>query len=135
MSYRCSFIHAPDPVYSETQSYGAKFMSVWPFVLASHIPEEKNYRLSFYDTRFDFLENIKEADLYLFSGINQDHGTLVETWKNLKQRYPNAKSIIGGPIAWSFGQAGDLDQLKDFDHIFIGDGEEKIAWLIEIGRA
>ena len=40
---RCAFIHAPDPVYSDTQNYGAKFMPVWAYTLASHVPDDGRF--------------------------------------------------------------------------------------------
>jgi len=52
----------------------------------------------------------------------------------LKARYPHALSLIGGPICWSFDQAGSLDRLDGFDHVFIGDGEEKIESLLDCIR-
>ena len=66
---RCAFVHAPDPVYSDTQNYGAKFMPVWAYTLAAHIPADERFELALYDTRFDALESIGEADVFLFSGI------------------------------------------------------------------
>jgi len=131
MSYRCGFIHAPDPNYSENQSYGVKFMPVWAFTIAAFIPEDKGYQLFLKDIRFDAVSDIPESDVYFFSGINQDYPTILSTWQALKKRYPHAKSIIGGPICWSFNQANDLDRFKEFDHVFVGDGEGKIAGLLE----
>jgi len=131
MSYRCGFIHAPDPNYSENQSYGVKFMPVWAFTIAAFIPEDKGYQLFLRDIRFDSVSDIPESDVYFFSGINQDYPTILSTWQALKKRYPHAKSIIGGPICWSFNQANDLDRFKEFDHVFVGDGEGKIAGLLE----
>jgi hypothetical protein len=39
--------------------------------------------------------------------------------------------MIGGPICWSFNQVRDLHKLEGFDHIYIGDGEEAIASLLD----
>lgn len=127
---RVTFVHSPDPTYADTQNYGAQFMPVWAYTLAAHIPEDGGYDLQLYDTRVDDIAAIAEADVYLFSGINQDFTMLSETRRQLKQRYPAMLSLIGGPICWSFEQAGDLDKLADFDHIFIGDGEDAIGELL-----
>ncbi|MAH85289.1 MAG: hypothetical protein CBB68_13765 [Rhodospirillaceae bacterium TMED8] len=128
---RVAFVHAPDPMYADTQNYGAKFMPVWAYTLASHIPDDGRFKITLYDNRFEGDANIEEHDLFLFSGINQDFGNLESVRNKLKGRYPAAKSIIGGPICWSFEQAGSLQQLKNFDYVFIGDGEHEIASLLE----
>ena len=52
----------------------------------------------------------------------------------LKARFPNSTSMVGGPICWSFDQAGTLDTLDGFDYVFIGDGEGEIAGLLETLR-
>ena len=41
--YRVAFIHAPDPGYADTQNYGAKFMPVWAYTLAAHIPDDGRF--------------------------------------------------------------------------------------------
>jgi radical SAM superfamily enzyme YgiQ (UPF0313 family) len=131
---RVAFIHAPDPVYADTQNYGAKFMPVWAYTLGAHIPGDGRFQLSLTDCRFEPEDGIEEADVFLFSGINQDYGNMERVRATLKARYPNARSMIGGPICWSFEQAGTLDQLDNFDHVFIGDGEEAIEGLLEAIR-
>jgi radical SAM superfamily enzyme YgiQ (UPF0313 family) len=128
---RVCFIHCPDPVYADTQNYGAQFMPVWAYTLAAHIPADGRFQLALFDARVDPFDRIEPADVFLFSGINQDHGNLVRTQKELKRRFPDMISIIGGPICWSFNQVGDLAKLDGFDHIFIGDGEEWITPLLE----
>lgn len=128
--FRVMFVHAPDPVYSDTQTYGAIFMPVWAYTLAAHIPDDLGVDLLLHDTRVQGRSDIAQADLYLFSGINQDAAFLNRVRASLKSTYPNATSLIGGPVAWSFDQAGTLQQIDDFDHIFIGDGEDVIAKLI-----
>ncbi len=128
---RVSFIHAPYPVYADTQNYGAKFMPVWAYTLASHITDTEHYELSLFDCRFQNEKSITEADAFLFSGINQDCGNMERVRADLQMRYPRAKMLIGGPICWSFDQAKSMEQLENFDHIFIGDGEEEIAGLLD----
>ena len=128
---RVTFVHAPDPVYADTQNYGAKFMPVWAYTLGAHVPGDGRYELRLHDCRFQKESDIEEADLFLFSGINQDYGNMERVRGDLEARYPNARSVIGGPICWSFDQAGTLDQLDGFDHVFIGDGEEAIAGILE----
>jgi len=132
--FRVAFIHAPDPVYADTQNYGAKFMPVWAYTLGAHIPGDGRFSLSLTDCRFEPEAGIAEADAFLFSGINQDYANMDRVRAELKRRYPNAKSLIGGPIAWSFEQAGTLEQLDGFDHVFIGDGEEEIERILETLR-
>jgi radical SAM superfamily enzyme YgiQ (UPF0313 family) len=131
---RVCFIHCPDPVYADTQNYGAQFMPVWAYTLASHIPDDGRFVLSLYDSRVNDLGAIGPADVFLFSGINQDHGNLIRVQKELRHRFPAAVYIVGGPICWSFSQVGDLDKLEGFDHIFIGDGEEHITPILDAVR-
>ncbi len=135
---RIAFVHAPDPVYADTQNYGAQFMPVWAYTLAAHVPDDGRFSLSLHDCRFEDPDRIPEADAFLFSGINQDCGRLNDVRAALKSRYARARFLIGGPICWSFDQAGALEQIKDFDHICIGDGEEMIVAILEAlhaGRA
>jgi radical SAM superfamily enzyme YgiQ (UPF0313 family) len=129
--YRIAFVHAPDTVYVNQQNYGAHFMPVWAYTLASHIPDDGRFDLKLYDCRFEKIDNIEEAEVFLFSGINQDYINICSTLDSLKEKFPNSCFVIGGPICWSFDQAGVLDQLDAFDYIFIGDGEDSLVNLIE----
>ena len=61
---RVSFIHAPDPFFSFTQGYGAKFMPVWAYTLSAHIPEDGRFDVALHDTRFQKDESIAEADVF-----------------------------------------------------------------------
>ncbi|MBV8749738.1 MAG: B12-binding domain-containing radical SAM protein, partial [Candidatus Eremiobacteraeota bacterium] len=131
---RVTFVHCPDPAYADTQNYGAQFMPVWAYTLASHIPQNGRFTLQLHDTRVQTLDDVPASDVFLFSGINQDHGNLMRVRAQLKALFPDAVSIIGGPICWSFNQAGDVAKLEGFDHIFIGDGEEQITELLESVR-
>ena len=119
-----TFVHAPDAFLAETQQYGAMFMPVWAYTLAAYINEAERYELKLCDLRFDKIEDVAEADLFAFSGINQDYEAIVAAEAQLRQRFPHATYIIGGPIAWSLNQAGEAEKLSMFDHIFVGDGEE-----------
>jgi len=134
VTLRVCFIHCPDPTYADTQNYGAQFMPVWAYTLAAHIPEDARFTLALYDARIDPIESVRAGDVFLFSGINQDHENLMRVRDELKARFPQAVSIIGGPICWSFNQAGDVAKLDGFDHIFIGDGEDAITSLLESVR-
>ena len=128
---RVTFVHAPDPIYADTQNYGAMFMPVWAYTLGAHIPDDGRFKLELYDLRFQSETEIAEADVYLFSGINQDCGNMERIRGLLKSRYPGAHSMIGGPITWSFDQAGSIDQLDGYDLVFTGDGENQIVGLLE----
>ena len=124
---RVTFVHAPEPLYADTQNYGAQFMPVWAYTLASHLPSSEGFKVDLFDSRYESFSSLNEADLFLFSGINQDFSNLLRVAKKIKEKFPLARIVLGGPIAWSFDQAGDLEALSDFDFIFIGDGEELIA--------
>src|SRR4029450_9209213 len=86
--------------------------------------EAERYDLKLCDLRFDKIDDIAEADLFGFSGINQDYEAIVEAEAHLRKRFPHATYIIGGPIAWSLNQAGEAEKLSMFDYVFVGDGEE-----------
>lgn len=121
---RIAFIHSPDAFLADTQQYGAMFMPVWAYTLAAYIEIPERYDLKLWDMRFDDVEAVPEADLFVFSGVNQDYETIVATHATLRRRHPNSTFIIGGPIAWSLNEAGEGAKLEMFDHICIGDGEE-----------
>ena len=121
---RISFIHTPDAFLAETQQYGAMFMPVWAYTLAAYVEEPERYDLQLFDMRFDAVDDLPPADLFVFSGVNQDYETIISTHSRLSARFPEATFIIGGPITWSLNQAGEIAKLLMFDHVFIGDGEE-----------
>ena len=127
MPFRTTFVHAPEQTFSRLQNNGVLFMPVWAYTLAAHIPDDGTYDLSLVDTRFTEVAAIASADVFLFSGLNQDLDTLCDTLTSLRGRYPAARMVIGGPICWSFDMAGDLAKLDAWDHIVIGDGEDIIA--------
>ena len=126
-----SFIHTPNRYYSEVQNNGVVFMPVWAYTLAAHIPDDGRYDLDLVDIRMDDLDEARAADIFLFSGVNQDYPDIVDTLARLRERFPRATFIVGGPICWSFGQVNELHKLDGFDHIVIGDGEDIFASLLE----
>jgi hypothetical protein len=81
---RITMIHAPEPVYASTQTYGAKFVPLWAYTLSAHIPQDGRFEVRLYDDRFQKPEIIEEADVYLYSGINQDCSTLVGVCRALR---------------------------------------------------
>ncbi|PYS74111.1 MAG: hypothetical protein DMF69_02800 [Acidobacteria bacterium] len=131
MAARISFIHSPDRFLAETQQYGAMFMPVWAYTLAAYIDEPEKYNLQLFDTRFEAVERVPESDLFVFSGINQDYETIVETHSKLKAQFPASTFVIGGPISWSLNEAGEIAKLEMFDHVFIGDGEETFPQFLK----
>jgi radical SAM superfamily enzyme YgiQ (UPF0313 family) len=127
---RCNFIHSPDPLYEDNQLYGVKFMPVWAYTLAAHIPNDGRFELSLYDMRIVDIDDVPCAELFLFSGINQDISMIKSLNEKFKLKYPKSLSILGGPICWSFDQAGDIEKLDFIDVIVIGDGEDIISKLM-----
>lgn len=126
-----TFVHAPDTFLAETQQYGAMFMPVWAYTLAAYINEPERYDLKLCDLRFDRIEEVAEADLFAFSGVNQDYDAIVNAEAQLRKRFPNSTFIIGGPIAWSLNQAMEAEKLYMFDNILVGDGEEAFPNFIK----
>jgi radical SAM superfamily enzyme YgiQ (UPF0313 family) len=129
---RIAFIHTPDAFLADTQQYGAMFMPVWAYTLAAYIEEPERFDLKLFDIRFDKVTDVPEADLFVFSGVNQDYETIVATQAQLQERYPDSTFIIGGPNTWSLNQAGEISKLEMFDHIFIGDGEEAFPKFLKL---
>jgi radical SAM superfamily enzyme YgiQ (UPF0313 family) len=129
---RISFVHSPNAFLADTQQYGAMFMPVWAYTLAAYIDEPERYDLRLFDTRFDRADGVPRADLFVFSGVNQDYETIVETHERLRARFPDSVFIIGGPVAWSLNQAGEGSKLAMFDHVFIGDGEEAFPKFLKL---
>ena len=127
--FRITFVHAPDRLYSEVQNNGVIFMPVWAYTLAAHLPGDGRTVLALVDTRFIDADRIAEAELFLYSGVNQDTDSLLSVHDRLKRRFPRSVHVLGGPICWSFDQAGELERLAAFDHLVIGDGEAEIAPL------
>src|SRR5437762_10109317 len=128
---RISFVHSPDAFLAETQQYGAMFMPVWAYTLAAYVEEPERYDMRLFDMRFDAADELPAADLFVFSGVNQDYETIVATHARLRERHPDSTFIVGGPIAWSLNQAGEIGKLLMFDHVFIGDGEEAFPGFIK----
>lgn len=106
-------------------------MPVWIYTLAAYIRDIPNLEISMFDIRITPEKELPEADYYLFTGVNQDYTTIMEFFSKGKSKYPKAKFIMGGPIVWSYQQAGKLEELHKFDHLVIGDGEPKIKLLVE----
>ncbi|MBF0381346.1 MAG: radical SAM protein [Magnetococcales bacterium] len=128
---RCNFIHSPDPLYEDNQLYGVKFMPVWAYTLAGHIPNDGRFELCLYDMRIVDVDDVQKGDVFLFSGINQDLSKIKSLNEQFKQKYPKSLSMLGGPICWSFDQAGDIEKLDFIDVIVIGDGEDIIGNLLD----
>ena len=106
-------------------------MPVWAYALASHLEDAGNMSMFLLDARFDRLEESEAADVFLYSGVNQDLESLLSARTILARRFPAAKHVLGGPICWSFDKAGEIDKLADFDHLVVGDGEAVVAPLVQ----
>lgn len=70
--------------------------------------------------------HIPECDVYLHSVYTLDYDEQVSIVKNLRERYPKAKHIAGGPHATVFQK----ECSKIFDSLIIGDGEELIIKVV-----
>ena len=70
--------------------------------------------------------HIPECDVYLHSVYTLDYDEQLSIVRNLRERYPKAKHIAGGPHATVFQE----ECLKTFDSLIIGDGEESIVKAI-----
>lgn len=70
--------------------------------------------------------HIPECDIYLHSVYTLDYNEQVSIVKNIRECYPKAKHIAGGPHATVFQD----ECLKLFDSLILGDGEESIIKAI-----
>jgi len=124
---KIAFIHSPEIHYE--QNYGVNFIPVWAYTLASYV-DETAWAMAIYDLTIENVNDVPEVDVFAFSGINQDIASIKQAYKQLKERYPQAKFILGGPITWSYEQSGNLEQLLFMDHVFILDGEETLPQFL-----
>jgi len=124
------FVHTHDRRWADTQTFGIHFMPVWAYTLAAHLSDLPDVELALFDARVARRRDAPAADVYLFTGINQDYDAVVALHRRLRARRPAARFVVGGPIAWSFRAAGRLDALAMFDHVVVGDGEEVVGPLV-----
>src|SRR5262245_54407645 len=111
--------------------FGVHFMPVWAYTLAAHLRGTPDLEVGLFDDRFDRPDDIPASDVYLLTGINQDYDAIVRVQAFIRQRFPNALFVIGGPICWSYNSGGKIEALNMFDHIVIGDGEPVIRDVVE----
>lgn len=71
--------------------------------------------------------HIPECDLYLHSVYTLDYYEQVSIVNNLRERFPGAKHIAGGPHAAVFQE----ECLKIFDSLIIGDGENAVIQAVK----
>lgn len=73
------------------------------------------------------LPHIPECDAYLHSVYTLDWNEQTAVVKSLRERYPKAKHIAGGPHAMVFPEESG----KVFDSLILGDGEESIVSAVQ----
>lgn len=127
---KLTFVHTQNRFFADTQMFGIHFMPVWAYTLAAHVATIPEVEVALFDERFEKVVDVGPADVFLFTGINQDYDAIVATRRTLKARFPNACFVIGGPIVWSLNTAGKIGRLDMFDHLFIGDGEETVVEFV-----
>ena len=122
MTNSITFVHAPEIRYD--QNYGTLFSPMWAYTLGAHLPE--SWDAEVVDLVCEPQATVRDSKIFAFSGINQDCESVCTARDRIKEKYPDATYIIGGPMTWSFEQEGKLDLLNGFDHIFVLDGEETL---------
>ncbi len=73
------------------------------------------------------IRHIPECDAYLHSVYTLDYDEQVEIVRNIRQNYPKAKHIAGGPHVSEFPD----ESLNVFDSIVLGEGEEEVIDAID----
>ncbi|MDO8527710.1 MAG: DUF4070 domain-containing protein [Deltaproteobacteria bacterium] len=119
---KITFVHSPEDYYD--QNYGTQFVPLWAYYLAAYVPSQ--WDIEIVDCRLEEINRCGPADIFAFSGINQDLGAMTQTMEKLKKRFPKATYLLGGPITWSFEKEGKLKLLGAFDYLFILDGETSL---------
>jgi len=132
---KVTFVQTTNRFFADTQMFGVHFMPVWAYTLASHLRGVSDVEISLFDDRFDDLLDIPAADVFLLTGINQDYDAIASLQASIRECFPKARLLVGGPISWSYKMAGKIDALAMFDHVVIGDGEEIIGDLIQSIRS
>ena len=128
---KISFVHSPENFYD--QNYGTLFVPLWAYYLASFLPD--GWEAEIVDCRLDDPASSSAADVFAFSGINQDLNAINRSLEILRKAHPAATFILGGPMTWSFEQEGKLHLLEHFDHVFILDGERTLGeFLTQLER-
>ncbi len=122
-----TLVHCVNQELANTQMFGIHYMPVWAYTLASYIRKELDCDIKLYDNRMASKDSIESSDIFLFSGINQDEKDLIALNLYIKNKFPHTKTVLGGPITWSFNLDGSIGRLDSFDYIFIGDGENAIV--------
>lgn len=122
-----TFVHSP--LVDFGQNYGARFVPLWAFTLAAYVP--KSFATRVIDCTREDPAKLPYAEVFAFSGINQDLESLLAVQALLEARHPQALFILGGPITWSFQQEGRLELLDAFDYLFVLDGERTLPLFLE----
>lgn len=124
---KITFVNAPEDYYD--QNYGTRFIPLWAYTLAAYVPD--GWDIEIVDTKIEDPRLAGPADVFAFSGINQDIDSIRTAYDLLKGRYPHATFVIGGPITWSLEKEGKLGFLKYFDYLFVLDGEQALPNFLE----
>lgn len=125
---KIGLVHTPNSLFSDSQNFGLRFPPVWAYTLSALI-KELGHESCLYDLSVQAAEEVEECDVYFFSGLNQDLPSINSASVFLKKKYAKTH-FIGGPIAWSFHKAGELEKLQSIDHFCIGDGEILVELII-----
>ncbi len=128
---KLTFVHFVDIQMAQTQMFGVHYMPVWIYTLASYLRPIENLEITMFDNRVMDIAEFPKSDIYLFTGINQEYRALTLFLKESRLEQPTAVFILGGPICWSYQQAGKIQDLFAFDHLIIGDGEGVVRSLVE----
>ena len=71
--FRIVFVHTEDRSFADTQMFGIQFMPVWAYTLAAHLAALPDVEIELLDLRIESIAAARAADLFLFTGINQDY--------------------------------------------------------------
>lgn len=128
---RVCFVLCVDQTIEQTQMFGVRYMPVWVYTLAAHMRAAGPFDIKLHDTRLGVQALPPEADIYLYSALNQDVPANLDFLRRLRIARPTAKHAIGGPATGSLKQAGRLAELHEFDGIYIGEAEDEVVPFIQ----
>jgi Radical SAM superfamily/Domain of unknown function (DUF4070) len=124
---RITFVHAP--VCQHDHHDTALFSPLWAYTLAAYVPA--TWEVAIADCLLEDPAKIARAEVFAFSGTNQDIDSLTTVHSLLKAKYPSATFVLGGPITWSLEREGKLHLLDFFDRLFVLDGEQTLPAFLQ----
>ncbi len=125
---KISFIECPIVVNDTEKMYSP----TWAYVLAANIQTMKGVEYSLYDLKIISSDEINCSDIFAFSPRLYNLEQVKKISHQLKVKYPNSISIMGGPTVFSLNSTNRLEEIDCFDYYFLGRGEKTLPQFLEL---